>query len=186
MFDDPPVIRPAREGDLARIQAIYAHYVETGTASFEIVAPDVTEMIKRFSTIRERGFPYIVAEVAGIVAGYAYAGTYRARAAYDYSVEDSVYIAPGHLGQGLGRTLLGTLIELCTEAGYRRMIAVIGDSANLPSINLHLALGFSPAGVLPAAGWKHGRWVDSVMMQRALGEGDATPPKSLPVPVRAL
>ncbi|MCD6074553.1 MAG: family acetyltransferase [Rhodospirillales bacterium] len=177
MFDNPPTIRAARESDLARVQAIYAHYVETGAASFEITPPDLAEMTKRFEVIRARGFPYIVAEVDGEVAGYAYAGTYRARAAYDFIVEDSVYIAPDRLGHGLGRALLGALIEACTIAGYRRMIAVIGDSANAPSINLHLALGFTHAGVLPSAGFKHGRWVDSVMMQRALGEGDTTPPR---------
>lgn len=177
MFDAPPIIRPAREDDIPRIQAIYAHYVETGTASFEVVPPDIAEMTARFAAIRARGFPYIVAEVNGTVAGYAYAATYRARAAYDYSVEDSVYIAPEHHGRGLGRALLGSLIAICTEAGYRRMIAVIGDSANLPSINLHRTLGFAPAGVLPSAGWKHGHWVDSVMMQRALGDGDTRPPQ---------
>ena len=179
MFDNPPIIRPARESDFARIQAIYAHYVEGGLASFETVAPDRAEMIRRFEAIRARGFPYIVAEVDGDVAGYAYAGTYRARAAYDFAVEDSVYIAPDRLGHGLGRALLGALIDVCTEAGYRRMIAVIGDSANHASINLHLAMGFNRAGLLPSAGWKHGRWVDSVMMQRALGDGDASPPKPL-------
>ena len=177
MSETSPTIRAARPSDLAHIQAIYAHYVETGTASFEIVAPDLDEMTKRFEAIRARGFPYIVAEVDGRVAGYAYAGTYRARAAYDFAVEDSVYIAPDCQGRGLGRALLGALIEACTVAGYRRMIAVIGDSANAPSINLHLALGFTHAGLLPSAGWKHGRWVDSVMMQRALGDGDATPPR---------
>ncbi len=177
MFDTPPIIRAARPSDIAKIQAIYAHYVEAGTASFETVAPDLAEMTKRFEAIGARGFPYIVAEIDGQVTGYAYAGTYRARAAYDFAVEDSVYIAPDRLGHGLGRALLGALIEACTKAGYRRMIAVIGDSANAPSINLHLALGFAHAGLLPSAGWKHGRWVDSVMMQRALGDGDATPPK---------
>lgn len=179
MFDTPPIIRAAQPSDLARIQAIYAHYVQTGTASFETAAPDLAEMTKRFEAIRTRGFPYIVAEIGGEVAGYAYAGTYRARAAYDFAVEDSVYIAPDRLGHGLGRALLGTLIDACIAAGYRRMIAVIGDSANAPSINLHLAMGFTHAGMLPSAGWKHGRWVDSVMMQRALGDGDATPPGPL-------
>jgi L-amino acid N-acyltransferase YncA len=177
MPDNSPIIRAARASDIPAIQAIYAHYVETGTASFETAAPDLAEMTQRFQAIRARGFPYIVAEIAGTVAGYAYAGTYRARAAYDFAVEDSVYLAPDRVGHGLGRTLLGALIEACTDAGYRRMIAVIGDSANHASISLHLAMGFSHAGVLPSAGWKHGRWVDSVMMQRALGDGDATPPR---------
>lgn len=176
MFDNPPTIRAARATDLPSIQAIYAHFVETSTASFELVAPDLAEMTARFEAIRARGFPYIVAEIDGIVAGYAYAGTYRARAAYDYTVEDSVYIAAEHQGRGLGRALLGALIKICTEVGYRRMIAVIGDSANAASINLHLAMGFAHAGVLPSAGWKFGRWVDSVMMQRALGQGDVKPP----------
>ena len=177
MSDNPPIIRPARESDLVRIQAIYAHYVETGTASFETTPPDLAEMTKRYEAIRARGFPYIVAELDGRVAGYAYAGTYRARAAYDYSVENSVYIAPDHLGGGLGRALLGALIEICTTAGYRLMIAVIGDSANTPSIGLHKAMGFTHAGTLTSAGWKHGRWVDSGMMQRVLGDGDTPPPE---------
>ena len=176
MLDNPPIIRAARIDDIAEIQAIYAHYVVNGSASFEIVPPDLAEMVKRFEAIRARGFPYLVAEIDGRVAGYAYAGTYRARAAYDWAVEDSVYISPRHLGRGLGHGLLGELIELCTQLGYRRMIAVIGDSANLPSINLHLAMGFSHAGLLPSAGYKHGRWVDSLMMQRALGDGDTTHP----------
>ena len=176
MLDNPPTIRAARIDDIAEIQAIYAHYVITGSASFEILPPDLADMEKRFEAIQARGFPYLVAEIDGKIAGYAYAGTYRARAAYDYAVEDSVYISPNHLGRGLGRSLLTQLIETCTELGYRRMIAVIGDSANLPSINLHLAMGFDHAGLLPSAGYKHGRWVDSLMMQRALGDGDTTHP----------
>jgi L-amino acid N-acyltransferase YncA len=176
MLVNPPTVRAARIDDFAGIQAIYAYYVANSLASFEIVPPDLAEMIKRFEAILARGFPYLVAEIEGKVAGYAYAGTYRARAAYDYAVEDSVYISPGHLGRGLGRSLLAELIHACTELGYRRMIAVIGDSANLPSINLHLAMGFAHAGLLPSAGYKHGRWVDSLMMQRALGEGDTTQP----------
>jgi phosphinothricin acetyltransferase len=180
MPDHPSIaIRAAHPDDLAAIQAIYAHYVTTSVASFETVPPDLAEMSQRFVAIRARGFPYLVAEIDGAVVGYAYAGTYRARAAYDYAVEDSVYVAPDRQGRGLGRALLGALIATCTQAGYRRMIAVIGDSANLASINLHLALGFSPAGVLPSAGYKHERWVDSVMMQRALGAGDTTPPETI-------
>jgi L-amino acid N-acyltransferase YncA len=176
MFDTPPIIRTARADDLPKIQAIYAHYVGTSLSSFEIAPPDVAEMTKRFETIQARGFPYLVAEVEGMVAGYAYAGTYRARAAYDYTVEDSVYVSPAHLRRGLGHALLKALIEACSKAGYRRMVAVIGDSANTGSINLHRALGFTDAGVLPSAGFKFGRWIDSVRMQRPLGEGDTTPP----------
>ena len=179
MSDDLPTIRAARTDDFAEIQAIYAHYVANSLASFEIVPPDLAEMVRRYDSIRALDFPYLVAEIGGAVAGYAYAGTYRARAAYDYAVEDSVYISPHYLGRGLGRALLGALVEICTTSGYRRMIAVIGDSGNLPSINLHLALGFAPAGVLPSAGYKHGCWVDSVLMQRALGAGDTSPPHPL-------
>ena len=176
MFDSPPTIRAARPEDLPEIQAIYSHYVTHSVASFEIGAPDAAEMARRFEAITAHGFPYFVAEVDGKVTGFAYASTYRARAAYDFTVEDSVYVSPAHLQRGIGRALLRALIEACTEAGFRRMVAVIGDSANHGSINLHRACGFTDAGVLPSAGFKFDRWVASVRMQRPLGEGDTTPP----------
>lgn len=179
MFDSPPIIRAARIDDLAEIQAIYGHFVRESVASFELVPPDVAEMRRRFEDITRRGFPFFVAEIDGKVGGFAYANTYRSRAAYDYTVEDSVYVSPTYLRRGIGRALLTSLIDACTEAGFRRMVAVIGDSANDASIRLHRLLGFTDAGVLPSAGFKFGRWVDSVRMQRPLGEGDSTPPGRL-------
>jgi L-amino acid N-acyltransferase YncA len=176
MFDGLPTVRPARPDDLLRIQEIYAHFVTTSTASFELTPPSVEEMRGRFEAITGKGFPFLVAELDGRVAGFAYANTYRPRAAYDYTVEDSVYIAHDMLGRGIGRSLLGALVEICAEAGHRQMVAVIGDSGNEASISFHTALGFTRVGLLPSVGFKHGRWVDSVLMQRALGPGDATPP----------
>ncbi|MBT3553421.1 MAG: N-acetyltransferase [Rhodospirillaceae bacterium] len=169
-------IRAAAEGDLAQICEIYAHYVLNGLASFEIEAPDLTEMTHRWTGAQDHGYPYLVAEIDGRIGGYAYAGLFRERPAYRYTVEDSVYVSPDFLGLGLGAGLLGELIDLCAGLGYRQMIAVIGDTANDQSINLHLRLGFEHAGVLGSTGFKHGRWVDSVMMQRALGPGDAQAP----------
>ena len=176
MFDNSPTIRAARHDDIADIQAIYGHYVTSGLASFEIDAPDTAEITRRFEAISARGFPYFVAEVDGRVGGFAYANTYRSRPAYNYTVEDSVYVSPSFVGRGLGRGLLAALIEACSEAGFRQMIAVIGDSANHPSIKLHRALGFTQVAVLPSVGFKFGRWVDSVLMQRPLGAGDTTLP----------
>ena len=165
-------IRAAAEGDLAQICEIYAHYVLNGLASFEIEAPDLTEMTHRWTGAQDHGYPYLVAEIDGRIGGYAYAGLFRERPAYRYTVEDSVYVSPDFLGLGLGAGLLGELIDLCAGLGYRQMIAVIGDTANDQSINLHLRLGFEHAGVLGSTGFKHGRWVDSVMMQRALGPSE--------------
>jgi len=171
-----PVVRPAVPADLPAIQRIYAHHVLNGLASFEEVAPDLTEMKRRFNALVEAGYPYIVADVEGRVLGYAYCGPYRPRPAYRYSVENSVYLAPEAARRGIGRTLLSTLIERATALGKRQMIAVIGDGANLASIGLHEALGFRRVGTIEGAGFKHGRWVDSVLMQRALGPGQAAPP----------
>lgn len=169
-------VRDGAEADIAAIQAIYAHYVMFELASFEEVVPDASEMARRRAEIAARRLPYLVAEVGGVVKGFAYAAPYRARSAYRFTVEDSIYVAPGAAGQGLGRLLLAQVIERSTALGYRQMIAVIGDSANTASINLHGKLGFRPVGVLTAAGFKLGRWVDSVIMQRPLGAADTTPP----------
>ncbi len=171
-------LRDARPTDLAAVQAIYAHHVEHGLASFELAPPDLETMTARYEQTLALGLPYIVAELEGAVRGYAQAGPYRRRPAYRFTVEDTVYVAPGFEGRGLGRLLLGALIERCTALGYRRMVAVIGDSANLPSIRLHEAAGFSRAGLIPAVGFKFGRWVDSVLLQRPLGAGDATLPEA--------
>ncbi|HVR65437.1 MAG TPA: GNAT family N-acetyltransferase [Verrucomicrobiae bacterium] len=170
------VLRDARDGDMAAIQAIYAHHVRTGLASFEETPPDVEEMHRRRADILARGLPYVVVECSGQIGGYAYAGPYRTRSAYRFSVEDSVYVAPGLAGKGIGKLALAEIIERCTAAGLRQMVAVIGDSANTASIVLHERLGFRQTGVLTAVGFKFGRWVDSVLMQRALGPGDENLP----------
>lgn len=172
----PPVLRPASPADLPQIQEIYAHHVLTGLASFEETAPDLDEMTKRFQALRAAGYPYLVAEDEGRILGYAYAGAYRARPAYRFSVENSIYVRHDLRRGGIGRLLLPALIDAAAARGYRQMIAVIGDSANAGSIGLHAAFGFSMIGTLPSIGFKFGRWVDSVLMQRSLGEGDTTPP----------
>ncbi len=173
-------LRPATADDIPAIQRIYAHHVLTGFASFEETPPDAAELTRRWSAIVEAGLPYFCA-VAGAapdapLLGYAYAGPYRPRSAYRYSVEDSIYLAPEATGRGIGRALLERLVGRCTEIGKRQMIAVIGDSANHASIAVHRACGFRPAGVLAAVGFKHGRWVDSVLMQRPLGDGAESQP----------
>jgi phosphinothricin acetyltransferase len=183
--DDKPqaagltTVRPAETRDVPGIQAIYAHHVLHGIASFEEEPPDQAEMQRRMADILARGLPYLVAEDrpgSGAILGYAYAAPYRARPAYRYSVEDSVYVLPGRGGRGIGSTLLGALIERCAALGYRQMIAVIGDSDNQGSIRLHARHGFRHLGSLASVGFKHGRWVDSVFMQLALGSGDETLP----------
>ncbi len=173
-------LRPATTADLAQIAAIYAHHVRYGLASFEVEPPDAAEMHRRFDAIVAGGFPYFVVEADGRVLGYAYASHYRTRPGYRYSVEDSIYVAPDAVGRGLGKRLLRALIDACEQRGFRQMLAVIGDSANAASIELHHACGFTQAGLLPAIGFKLGRWVDSVLMQRALGEGDRTAPGNRP------
>lgn len=172
-------IRPAEESDIPAIQAIYAHHVLHGVASFEVEPPDQAEMLRRRAGIVARGLPYLVAldqPGSGAVLGFAYAAPYRDRPAYCNTLEDSVYVLPGKGGKGIGSALLGELLERCTALGYRQMIAVIGDSANEGSIRLHARHGFRDCGTLKAVGYKHGRWLDSVFMQRALGPGDSTPP----------
>ncbi|MCW8084583.1 GNAT family N-acetyltransferase [Sabulicella glaciei] len=171
------IIRDSRPEDVPAIAAIYGHWVLHGLASFEEEAPGAAEMGRRREAILAGGFPYLVAEQGGRVLGYAYAGPYRPRRAYRFTVENSIYVAPGMGGGGVGRALLATLLARCEEAGCRLVVAVIGDSANKASIRLHEAAGFRHAGMLPAVGWKHGRWVDSVLMTRPLGEGAATPPE---------
>jgi phosphinothricin acetyltransferase len=169
-------IRPAGANDLAAITRIYAGAVRHGIASFEIDPPDQDEMARRFADLRSGGFPYLVAELAGAVAGYAYAGPYRARPAYRFTVEDSIYVAAGAQRRGLGRALLERLIHEAAGCGFRQMIAVIGDSNQPASIALHAATGFRMVGTLEAVGFKFDRWLDSVLMQRALGEGAAAGP----------
>ena len=170
------IIRAAIREDIERIQSIYSYYVLNGYASFEITPPDELEMLKRWRLIKDHGYPYLVAETEGVVTGYAYATTFRQRPAYNLTLENSVYVSTKHLKRGVGVRLLNQLIEECTNLGFRQMIAVIGDSQNYPSINLHNRCGFEKVGVLPSTGFKHGRWVDTFLMQRPLGEGDKKPP----------
>ena len=170
-------IRPAKLSDVAAITRIYADSVEHGTASFEIDPPDEAEMTRRMQYLLDNKFPYLVAAAAGEVCGYAYAGPYRTRPAYRWTVEDSVYIAPAMHRRGIGRALLIALIEAAEGLPFRQMIAVIGDSTKQEaSVGLHAALGFRNVGVFQNVGFKHGRWLDSVLMQRALGPGAMTDP----------
>ena len=161
---------------MAAVHRIYSHHVLQGLASFEEEPPAVAELLARRSEVLRRGLPYLAAEVEGEVAGYAYATGYRARPAYRNTLEDSVYVAPGRGGRGIGRALLSALIERCSLGPWRQMVAIIGDSGNVASIALHERLGFRMVGTLRSVGFKHGRWVDTVLMQRALGAGDDTPP----------
>jgi L-amino acid N-acyltransferase YncA len=172
-----PEIRPATEADLPFVTEIYAHAVLQGTATFELDPPDLAEMTRRFRALMDGGFPYLVAALDGIVAGYAYAGAYRPRPAYRFTVENSIYLQPAIRRRGVGMKLMRQLIEECETRGYRQMIAVIGDSANAGSIGLHSACGFQMIGTHPNVGLKFGRWLDTVMMQLALGEGASTIPK---------
>jgi L-amino acid N-acyltransferase YncA len=170
------VVRDSRDSDLPAITAIYGHAVRFGTASFEYDPPDIDDMARRRVDILDKGFPYLIAEQNGAVVGYAYANTYRTRPAYRFAVEDSIYIAPDQQGRGVGRMLLPALLTRCAALDLRLVIAVIGDSASAPSIRLHARCGFSHAGVLPNVGWKHGKWLDTVQMTRAIGPGAAAPP----------
>jgi phosphinothricin acetyltransferase len=169
-------VRAASEADIPAITRIYAHAVRHGTASFEFEPPDEAEMTRRMRALLDAGYPYLVAEVESTVRGYAYAGPYRARPAYRYTVENSVYIAPEAQRQGIGRALIDRLITESEARGYRLMIAVIGDSAQTPSIELHRAAGFKLVGAFAAVGYKFDRWLDSVLMQRPLGKGSSAPP----------
>ena len=170
------IVRAAERGDLAAIAAIYAHYVLHTVISFEEEPPTPEVMGQRHAAILAQGMPYLCAEIDGVVVGYAYAGPYGVRAAYRYTVEDSVYVAADAVGRGLGKALLAALIAQCETAGLRQMLAVIGDSDNAASIALHRSLGFKAVGMGKAVGWKKGRWVDIVWMQRALNGGEAAAP----------
>jgi L-amino acid N-acyltransferase YncA len=169
-------IRTATAADIPAITAIYDHAVRHGTASFELEPPDAAEMARRRQTLVDGGFPYLVATADGAIVGYAYAGPYRPRPAYRWSVEDSIYVAPSLHRRGVGKALLDRLIIESEQRGYRQMIAVIGDSAQKPSIQLHRAAGFRLIGTIENVGFKFGRWLDSVLMQRDLGPGATAPP----------
>ena len=169
------IVRPSTAEDLPAITRIYGHLVLHGTGTFELDAPDEAEMARRRQDVLSKGLPWLVAERDGQVLGYAYANHFRARRAYRFCLEDSIYIDPDAQGQGVGRTLLAELISQCEARGARQMLAVIGDTANTGSIGVHRACGFEPCGLFRAAGWKFDRWLDVVLMQRGLGEGGATP-----------
>ena len=170
------LVRPSAESDLDAVTAIYAHAVTHGTASFELDPPDKAEMTRRRVALLEGGYPYLVAEKNGAILGYAYAGAYRTRPAYRSTVEDSIYVAPAAQGQGVGRLLLAALIEECEARDFRLMVAVIGDEESKGSIGLHRSLGFEPVGILKGIGYKHGRWLSTVLMQRPLGRGMGAAP----------
>ena len=170
------ITRPATTADIPAIAAIYDEQVINGTATFEVVSPDETEMARRMAEIAAAGYPYFVAERNSRVLGYSHGGPYRPRPAYRNTVEDSVYLATDARGQGIGGALLRLVIDECTVRGFRQMIAVIGDATNAASVRLHKAAGFTLVGTLKDVGYKHGRWIDSVLMQRALGIGASGKP----------
>ncbi len=172
-------IRPSRDADLPAIAAIYAHHVLHGTGTFETTPPTEAEMAQRRADVAARGLPYLVAEAEGRVLGFAYCQWFKPRPAYRFSAEDSIYLHPEAAGRGIGRQLLQALCDAAQAAGVRKLIAVIGDSGNAGSIGVHGALGFTPAGQIRACGWKFGRWLDIVLMEKPLGEGDTTPPETL-------
>jgi L-amino acid N-acyltransferase YncA len=171
------LVRPSTEADLPTITRIYAHAVQHGTGTFELDVPDQAEMTRRREAVLGNGLPWLVAERAGQVLGYAYANHFRPRRAYRFCLEDSIYLDEAARGHGVGRVLLAELLAQCEARGARQMLAVIGDSANAGSVGVHRACGFEDTGVFKAAGWKFGRWLDVVLMQKALGEGAATEPR---------
>ena len=173
-----PLIRPSSDADLDAITRIYTHHVLHGTGTFETTPPTATEMAARRADVLSKGLPWLVVEENGVVLGFAYGNWFKPRPAYRFSVEDSIYLAPEASGKGLGRALLAELLAALERAGVRRVMAVIGDTANLGSIGVHCALGFEPAGSIPACGWKFGRWLDIVFMQRSLGAGDSSAPEA--------
>jgi len=170
-------VRPATEADMTAVQAIYAHHVLHGLATFEEVPPSVNEMLSRRASALSLGFPYLVAEIDGRVVGYSYATAYRARPAYRHTIENSVYVADGLGGRGIGTALLKGLIARCEAGPWRQMLAIIGNSGNAGSIALHRRLGFEHVGTLKSVGFKLGRWVNTVLMQRPLGAGDTALPR---------
>ncbi len=170
------VVRDCTDADMPAVSAIYAQSVREETASFELTPPDLLEMTRRRAAIVEKGYPYLVGELDGEVSGYAYASAFHPRPAYTLTVENTVYVGKWAKRRGVGHALMSALIEACTARGYRQMIAIVGGSDNIASIRLHNALGFKEAGVFKSVGYKHGRWLDTVCLQRPLGAGDTTPP----------
>ena len=172
-----PIIRPSRDEDIAAITAIYAHHVLHGTGTFELDPPSESDMTSRRAEVLARGLPWLVSEEAGRLTGYAYCNWFKPRPAFRFSAEDSIYMAPHAKGQGMGRALLAELAMQAERAGVRKLMALIGDSANTGSIGVHRSLGFSPVGVIASCGWKFDRWLDMVLMEKALGLGDTTSPQ---------
>jgi L-amino acid N-acyltransferase YncA len=170
------IVRDFAPDDLEPMRALYAHHVLHGLGTFEETPPQADDFAGRAAAVKALGLPWLTAEVDGRIVGYGYAAPYRPRSGYRFTVEDSVYVAPDRAGQGVGRALLAGVIERCTGLGLRRMYAFIGDSGNAASIGLHRSLGFEVSGTMQSAGFKHGRWVDVVVMQKHLGEGDASAP----------
>ena len=171
------IVRAAVDADAEALAAIYGHHVRHGFGTFEEEPPSVAEMARRRAAVADLGLPYLAAEAEGRVLGFAYAAPFRPRQAYRYTVEDSVYVAPDAIGRGVGRAVLTAVLEACAGLGVRQVVAVIGDSGNAASIGLHRALGFEPAGVGRSFGFKHGRWVDIVWMQKPLNGGDTRAPE---------
>ena len=180
-----PILRSATSADLPAITGIYAHSVHDGTATYELTPPTLAEMTGRFSALEADGYPYIAAVEGERILGYAYAGPFRPRPAYRFVVEDSIYLAPEAQGRGVGRMLLAELVARSTQAGFRQMIAVIGDGRpDSASVRLHEKMGFSHCGRLEGSGYKHGRWLDTVFMQLAMNGGNALPPDPASLPER--
>ena len=177
-----PLIRPSRDEDLPAITAIYAHHVNHGTGSFETEAPSTVDMASRRADVLSKGLPYLVAEQDGVVVGFAYGNWFKPRPAYRYSVEDSIYLAPGLHRKGLGRALLAELLARCEAAGIRKVMAIIGDSDNAGSVGVHRSAGFQTVGTIDGCGWKFGAWRDIVIMQKTLGSGATQPPPDVPSP----
>ena len=177
MTTSPLVIRPSEAADLPAITAIYGWNVLNGTGTFELDVPDEAEMSRRRDDVLVKALPWLVAERDGVVLGYAYANHFRPRRAYRFCLEDSIYLHPAARGHGVGKLLLAELLGRCEAAGARQMLAGVGDAANAGSIGVHAAAGFVHTGVLKAAGWKFGRWLDIVLMEKSLGQGDTTPPE---------
>jgi phosphinothricin acetyltransferase len=177
------MIRAVEDADIPAMARIYGHHVLTGFGSFEETPPTDEAMAGRVAAVGRLDLPWLVAEEAGEIVGYAYASAFRPRPGYRYTAEDSVYVAPDAAGRGVGRALLSAVIGRCEAMGLRRMLAVIGDSGNAASIGLHRALGFELVGVARGVGFKHGRWVDLVWMQRSLNEGDQAPPAAAGLPL---
>lgn len=170
-------VRDAGQGDMDAIQAVYAHYVLNTVATFEETVPTLDEMMSRRSNVLAQGLPWLVAEAGGAVVGFAYAAAYRSRPAYRFTVEDSIYVAQGYGAHGIGSALLDELIRRCEAGPWRQMVAVIGDSRNEACVKLHRNFGFASAGKFKAVGYKFGQWVDTVMMQRPLGDGEWSSPR---------